>query len=52
MLVGYSARSTKIRGYSTRITKKHTLNVFIAQEVLKGGRLKGYSTRRTIKLTI
>ena len=35
MLWGYSTRSTKIRSYSARITKKYWLNKFIVQEVLK-----------------
>ena len=39
MLWGYSARSTKIRSYSARITKKPCLNEFVVQEVLKEGDL-------------
>ena len=39
MLCGYSTRSTKIRSYSTRITKKPCLNEFVVQEVLKEGDL-------------
>ena len=31
---GYSTRTTKIKGYSARITKKTQLMGFIAQEVL------------------
>ena len=40
MLWGYSTRSTKIRSYSARITKKKPcLNEFVVQEVLKEGDL-------------
>ena len=35
MLKGYSTRSTKNKGYSARITEKHNLIEFVAQEVLK-----------------
>ena len=34
MLCGYSARSTKNKSYSTRITKYHQLITFITQKVL------------------